>query len=1393
VTTAKYDTLGRLVQFVDPMQPTEKDAKPAAVKYAYDAGLLVETSTDRIGVVTTKNFDAAGRLQSVASSLGATATYEYDLAGNVVKEISNRGDGAPDLTTVREYDALGRLRKEQVGSRTTFTDYFDDRTSLPGEWTVATTDALGYVTATRLDALGNPLAIVAPRGTGLPNPAGGYQSGKESRVQVFSYGWNPVADTVTVTTLDSVGQAAIPWSVPAANAGYALALTTSEVRSVSGAVLETRQSGWTVTDQGDQVVERTVATTTYDTLGRPLTVTLGEANSEAAEVRSFEYDDTLTGTGQVTVEGRSLSHDVISRYDSAGNRTSVSVGPVANVKRTAYDGLSRVTEDHADGGLLGALSRFLRGAMEYLGVARTQTSPAGGTTTTKLDVAARTYEISGNNGGTSFTSKQTADGSLSIDGRLRMKQTVDAYGDVRTITDGNELVTFRDYDDLGRLVEERGPAGKVNRKYDAAGNVTVLIDANRHTTRYTYDPHGRVLSVTDALGNSTLYTYDAFGNRLSLTDPNGNTTQWQYDDRDRVIRETDTLGAIATYDYDAIGRVVRHQRKDFSLIETKYDKDTRTQTEFWGGEANPTKTLVYSFDVTGNLISAQDGEVAFTRGYENGLLRSESTRIAPVAFAQFAYGYTDGDLASVEARLGERPATAPADVRLAFGYCGDGQIKSIERTRADGGRIGVAYEYDDGGRRTTLTRSTGSGSTPTAFATVYGYQENTGRLASIHHKVPAPLIARYDFTWKPGGQLETFTSATEGKTTFTYDATNQLTGIDYQNARFADQSFGYDDNGNRNTAGNEPGADNRLAADANWTFQYDKNGNLVTRTHKTDGRVIKYEYDLRNRLTSVTVADAGTAQETSQTLRQVTYAYDALDRRISRLVDGDGNGTFETTEYFVHRGLRSDRGNAGDELMFVLDATGGVVAGIFHGAGVDEVVAEEWAGTDGTTDVRWLLADHQGSVRDVLVADASGQLKQAGHVVYDAFGNVLETQADGVRTIHGYTGREYDPVAELQYNRARYYDPSLGRWISQDPISFAAGDANLYRYVGNGPLDGTDPSGLKERMLKGVDFNKKLFGLEPRTIGSSRMGHHKIPFNVCKDLLEFLDDVYLDQINNFRIDSADGQHDRLGHAAYDKAVRELVEHEKKRFLDEEGLSSLQNLDPKQQEKLTKRLMNAVDHQPAYTEIGAFNTAVANSGRNGLSRLGNVKNSLPTQGQGLDKFDPNWDVRYRLNKIFEGVEQSGRFFGLGPAGFAALGTTKASAGPIERAGKAIADRNVTELRRSLVGTHPGSLIGVLQDELKDNSLWYRGEPLVRNGLDQLIADCQSEWDRQPRRQVRENPPTELVIAEVGVAEGPGEQQGSAPIVPLASSAQRGDKWEYLWHAVQTLSAYWYYLR
>src|SRR5262249_36214726 len=102
----------------------------------------------------------------------------------------------------------------------------------------------------------------------------------------------------------------------------------------------------------------------------------------------------------------------------------------------------------------------------------------------------------------------------------------------------------------------------------------------------------------------------------------------------------------------------------------------------------------------------------------------------------------------------------------------------------------------------------------------------------------------------------------------------------------------------------------------------------------------------------------------------------------------------------------------------------------------------------------WYLTDRQGSV--VNVTDSSGT--PVGTIAYDGVGKV--TASSGATDRSGSPGREYDAVTQLLFIRRRYYDPETGRWISEDPVRFAAGDANLSRYVFNSYTNATDPSGL---------------------------------------------------------------------------------------------------------------------------------------------------------------------------------------------------------------------------------------------------------------------------------------------------------------------------------------------
>jgi RHS repeat-associated protein len=149
---------------------------------------------------------------------------------------------------------------------------------------------------------------------------------------------------------------------------------------------------------------------------------------------------------------------------------------------------------------------------------------------------------------------------------------------------------------------------------------------------------------------------------------------------------------------------------------------------------------------------------------------------------------------------------------------------------------------------------------------------------------------------------------------------------------------------------------------------------------------------------------------------------------------------------------------AGGQVTLVFDGQGRLLHRYLYGPQTDQVLADERfdpVNPGPGSQLFWLLADAEGTVRDVI--DTWGN--SVNHVRYDAFGVI--TGADHLSALPGFTyaGREWDGVSGLYYERARWYDPGIGRFVSADPLGLAAG-TNVYVYAGNQPVTRTDPSGL---------------------------------------------------------------------------------------------------------------------------------------------------------------------------------------------------------------------------------------------------------------------------------------------------------------------------------------------
>jgi RHS repeat-associated protein len=165
----------------------------------------------------------------------------------------------------------------------------------------------------------------------------------------------------------------------------------------------------------------------------------------------------------------------------------------------------------------------------------------------------------------------------------------------------------------------------------------------------------------------------------------------------------------------------------------------------------------------------------------------------------------------------------------------------------------------------------------------------------------------------------------------------------------------------------------------------------------------------------------------------VTFKYDPFGRRIEKT-------TSSTTSIYAY-----DHENVIEET----NAAGAAVARYAGTQNTDEALAMLRSGT-----TSYYQTDGLDSVTSL--SNSAGSLAQT--YTFDSFGN--QTASTGSLTnSFRYTGREFDPESNLYYNRARYYDPQAGRFISEDPLGFGGNGTNFYAYAGNDPMDNVDPSG----------------------------------------------------------------------------------------------------------------------------------------------------------------------------------------------------------------------------------------------------------------------------------------------------------------------------------------------
>jgi RHS repeat-associated protein len=615
---------------------------------------------------------------------------------------------------------------------------------------------------------------------------------------------------------------------------------------------------------------------------------------------------------------------------------------------------------------------------------------------------------------------------------------------VLSSTDPLNRVTTYTYDDAGNITSVTRLAGTPNAvttsysydptfsqastitdglghvttfKYDTAGNVTSITDPLNHQITFTYDSNGELLTTTDAVGNTTRSAYvngdlvrvtdplnrtttrsmDAIGRLTAVTNALGQTTKFQYSPLGQTTQVVDAKGQTTSFQYDGNGNLLVVTDANQHSTSFSYDKLDRiaTRTDPLG------KVESYQYDLAGN-----PSQFADRRGIVSTFTFDALNRKTHAAFgtdSSITYAY---DAAS---RLIQAADSAAGTLSRTY----DGLDRMISETTPEGS---VTYGYDAAGRRTTMAAS--------GQATINYAYDDANRLSQITQGTRG-----VSFTFDADNRAATVTLPNGVVVTYNYDAASQVTGINYTRGAITlgNLSYTYDLSGRGITnvggsfarialpaalANSSYNADNQVTQFAASNLSYDANGNIVG-----DG-VNTYVWNSRNQLAAISGGVSA------------SFQYDVFGRRTVKQI-----GTNNVSYLYD-----------GDTPIAQLSG-GAVIASTLSG-GLDRYFERSEA--SGSSD---FLPDMLGST--LALTDSSGGLQT--QYTYEPFGNTSFTGSASTNPFQ-FTGRENDGTG-LYFNRARYYSPTLQRFISEDPILFSGGSQNLYAYAFNNPLRFSDTNG----------------------------------------------------------------------------------------------------------------------------------------------------------------------------------------------------------------------------------------------------------------------------------------------------------------------------------------------
>jgi RHS repeat-associated protein len=851
--------------------------------------------------------------------------------------------------------------------------------------------------------------------------------------------------------------------------------TFSPIRSVDTTI--TRGSDWYKTRF---TYDSTRTSSTYS-FGFPTQIdawsSLGGGTRTTNYTFSNDADDWILGlTNTVTVNGKSVDHYV---YDTKGRTTSKDrfgvlsgtygyflTGDQAGLVNTFSDALGRpiTLSDYrrgiprsvirSDGATLSRTvddNGWVTGVTDAKGVTTTYEYDSRGRmtlTNRQLPWSDTSISYSYTSGGLVQTDTRGTEQTVTThDGLLRPIQTViqalsggggpvytsntyDAmarrvFASLPSSAAGSTIGIAMEYDALGRLKkkQETAAGGATLSFTYPAGNKIAVTDQDSMVTTTTLNGYGNprdgnVTSIVSPEGVSVTRTYDIYGNLTGISQSKGDgtfvNTTFAYDSRLRLCRETLPERGDVLYAYNVADELASFAEGQPSAagcatppagaaVVLGYDALGRLTTTDY---PNSTPDITRTYDNNNNPLTINRGGANWTYTYNTAdLLATERLSIDGLTYT--IYNTYDGD-----ERLTQR--IYPSGNSFTFTNDGLGELTSI----AGNGQTYVSNVlWHPNGSVRQLTQGNGN-----VFDRLMNDRQLTSYLGSSYGD-------DFNYSYDSNGRIRTIDAVANNNydRTFTYDGVGRLKTA---SGPWGAGSFSYDPLGNmtNKTLGsrvvdltynslNHVSQVRDTAVSSSWrSYTYDTRGNVTADGLRT------FTNDDANQPTSISGSGAG------------TYTYDGNVRRVKTVAGGATTYTF-----YSRAGELLGRNNRTTSKMTDYLSVGGQTF-----VSVTNGVAS------------YPINDHLGT--PLWVASQSGTISASETYNYNPSGEALAGSGSGHLDAQGFTGHVED-ASGLTYMQARYYDPVVGRFLQPDPIGYAGG-LNLYAYVGNDPINVTDPAGL---------------------------------------------------------------------------------------------------------------------------------------------------------------------------------------------------------------------------------------------------------------------------------------------------------------------------------------------